>query len=194
MCLTTVNSSSQKWRVYIPLGAILFWGCASDSLCTLYLPACKVELSYAIQVSVAVSLVRWTLLFSFACWFILPETDCSNFILPKTDHYNTILFPNDYCNHRNVITVKSLCSDAHGCQSPVTDQLKSQKTDCSNPHQDLGPIKMLFWSPRVPFFFYDAADKLAIAFPPLFKPQVSSKHRHADKSIRIAGAPCFGWS
>ena len=120
------------------------------------------------QVSVAVSLVFWTLLFSCVCWFILPETECSNFILPKTDHYNAILFPNDYCNHRNVIRVKSSCSDAHGCQSPVTDLLKSQKTDCSNPHQDLGPIKMQFWSPRVPFFLW-CCGQACHCFPTTFQ-------------------------
>ena len=33
-------------------------------------------------------------------------------------------------------------SDAHFHQSPVIDQLKSQKTNCSIPHQDLGLIEM----------------------------------------------------
>ena len=33
-------------------------------------------------------------------------------------------------------------SDAYFCRSLVLDQLKSQKTDCSNPHQDIGPSKI----------------------------------------------------
>ena len=38
------------------------------SLCTLYLLVCQVELPQAIQVSVAVSLVWWTLSTPFVCW------------------------------------------------------------------------------------------------------------------------------
>ena len=49
-------------------------------------------------------------------------------------------------------------SDAYFCRSLVLDQLKSQKTDCSNIHHDRGPIKMQFWwscvSTPTPTFFF----------------------------------------
>ena len=44
-------------------------------------------------------------------------------------------------------------SDALFRRSPVTERLKSQKTDCSNPHQDLGPIKITVLVVHVPLYF-----------------------------------------
>ena len=41
---------------------------------------------------------------------------------------------------------------AHFRRSPDIDRLKSQKTDCSNPPQDLGPIKIQFRWSSVPLF------------------------------------------
>ena len=37
---------------------------------------------------------------------------------------------------------KCISSDAHFCWSPVIDQLKSQKTDCSNSRKDFGLIEI----------------------------------------------------
>ena len=37
------------------------------------------------------------------------------------------------------------CSDVHFCRCLVIDQLKSPKTDSSNPYQDIGPNKTHFW-------------------------------------------------
>ena len=41
-------------------------------------------------------------------------------------------------------------SGAHLHRSQVIDRLKSKETDCSNPLQNFGPIKILFWWSRVP--------------------------------------------
>ena len=86
-------------------------------------------------------------------------------------------------------------SDAHFCRSLFIDRLKSQKADCSNPHQDIGLITVLVVSCPIFFIFYDAADKPSCCcFPTRPKPEVSIKHRHVDKCILSTGAPCFGWS
>ena len=63
----------------------------------------------------------------------------------------------------------SLCwSDARQwCTYPSVSnhrRIKSQKTDCSNPPQDLSLIKTQFWWSRVPLFC-GAADKRAIISP-----------------------------
>ena len=57
------------------------------------------------------------------------------------------------------------CSDPHFCLSLGINWLKSRKTDCSNPHQDCGPIEVTVLVVLCPFFFY-SADKPAIDFPP----------------------------
>ena len=46
-----------------------------------------------------------------------------------------------------------LYSDAHFLWFPVTDRLKSPKSDSSNPPQDLGPIKTQFWWSHVQLHF-----------------------------------------
>ena len=47
------------------------------------------------------------------------------------------------------------------------DRLKFQMAECSNPPQDLGPIKDTVLVVSFPVVvFYDAADKPAIVFPP----------------------------
>ena len=43
-------------------------------------------------------------------------------------------------------------SDTYFHWFPVMDQIKSKKTDCSNPHQNFGLIKIQFWWSRDPFF------------------------------------------
>ena len=59
------------------------------------------------------------------------------------------------------------CSDAHFCRSPVTDRLKSRKTLCSNPHQDLGAIKYSSCGLVSHCFCeYDAVDKPVAVFLP----------------------------
>ena len=70
-------------------------------------------------------------------------------------------------------------SEAHFRRSPVIDRLKFQTTDCSNPHQDFGPIEAQFWSSRVPFF-YDTVNKPAIVFPPNASLS-SAQNRRVDK-------------
>ena len=78
--------------------------------------------------------------------------------------------------------------------SPVIDRLKSPKTNCSQPLEDHGLIKIQFWWSCCPIF-YDAADQPSCYyFPQKFKPQVSAKHWCVDKCVQTAGAPCLGWS
>ena len=69
--------------------------------------------------------------------------------------------------------------------SLVIGRLKSQKTDCSKPHQDLGRIRIQFWRHGDPLF---SPTKIN------FKPQVTAKHTLVDRCIQTARAPCFGWS
>ena len=66
-------------------------------------------------------------------------------------------------------------SDAHFRLSPVTDRLKCQKTNCSNPSQDLGPIKIQFgWCPVS--LFLPCRGHAGYCFATKFKPQVNDKH------------------
>ena len=98
--------------------------------------------------------------------------------------------------HDNTVESRSYNdSDAHFRRSPVIDRLKFQTTDCSNPHQDFGPIEAQFWSSRVPFF-YDTVNKPAIVFPPNASLS-SAQNRRVDKKKNVhktAGAQCFSWS
>ena len=55
------------------------------------------------------------------------------------------------------VCLSNICSDAHLHQSPVREWLKSPKTDCSNPHQDLGPIGITVLVVSCPI--YDAAER-----------------------------------
>ena len=55
-------------------------------------------------------------------------------------------------------------SDTHFCQTPVIDHWKSQKTDYSNPHQDLGLIKLQFRLLLVSCPFVIPLDNPAILF------------------------------
>ena len=87
----------------------------------------------------------------------------------------------------------SWSSDAHFHQSPVIGWLKSQKTDCSNPHQDLGLIEIKFWWFHVPLFSW-CWGQAFYCLPTEFKPQVSAKDRGVEKCIWTAWAPCSGWS
>ena len=62
-------------------------------------------------------------------------------------------------------------------------KLKSPKTECSNPHQDLGPIKIQFWWSHVPLFL-QYCGQVCHCFPTKFKPKISAKHSHVDDSIQ----------
>ena len=85
-----------------------------------------------------------------------------------------------------------IVSNAHVCQSLVIDQFNSQTTDCSNPHQDLGPIEIWFLWSGAPLFLC-AVDKPAIIFLPNHA-SGQPKDRHSDKCIWTTGAPCSSWS
>ena len=83
------------------------------------------------------------------------------------------------------------------CRCPVTDQLKSRKTDCSNTPQDLWPIKIQFWGSRVPVvfvvvFFLVPRTNL-ILFTNKIEASVQSDGR-VDQCSRTSEAPCSGWS
>ena len=79
-------------------------------------------------------------------------------------HYRSCLGKTDYRVLGTYALNKS--SDVHFRRSPVIDQLKSYKTDCSNTHQDLGQIKIQFWWSHIPFFTTLWTVLAAIAFPP----------------------------
>ena len=49
------------------------------------------------------------------------------------------------CSGDDSVVFNIVPSDAHCCQSLVIDWLKSQRSDCSNPHQDLSLIRIQFW-------------------------------------------------
>ena len=70
-------------------------------------------------------------------------------------HTETCTCPHTFTphvQHIDTLTHSHASSNAHFRQSPVIDQLKSPKTDCSNSHQDPSPIKIQFWWSRVPLF------------------------------------------
>ena len=73
-----------------------------------------------------------------------------------------------------------------------SDWLKSQKTDCSNPPQDFGPIKIQFWWSRVPLFLR-CRRQAYYYFPTKFTPLFSARDS-VDQCILTAEAPCLGWS
>ena len=99
------------------------------------------------------------------------------------------------------MTVQNACvelwyvsnSDAHFRGSPIIDWLKSPKTDCSNPLQDLGLIKIGLWWSRVPLFLR-CCGQTCCYFPTKFKPRFSVKDRRVDQCIWTAEAPRYGWS
>ena len=62
------------------------------------------------------------------------------------------------------------------------DWLKSQKTDCSNPQQDLGPIKIQFWWFRVPLFLW-CCGQACYYFPTKFKPRFGTKDECVEQGI-----------
>ena len=94
-----------------------------------------------------------------------------------------------------------LNSDAHFRQSPVTDQLKSPKTNCPNPPQDLGPIKIWFWWSHVRLFLW-CHGQACCYFPTKFKPQFSAKKTDVLTSasgpqrhhVLAEVAMCSAWS
>ena len=77
---------------------------------------------------------------------------------------------------------------AHFRRSHVTDRLKSQKTDCSNPPQDL---EIQFWWSHVPLLVR-CHRQACCYFQTKFKPWFSAKVRHVDKLIRTTEDPRFG--
>ena len=81
----------------------------------------------------------------------------------------------------------------HISMSPVTDQLKSHKTECSNSPQDLGQMKIQFWWSCVPLFLW-CCRQTCYYFHTKFKLQFSAKDWCVDQRIQTAEAPCFGWS
>ena len=83
-------------------------------------------------------------------------------------------------------------SDAHFHQSPVII-IKSPKTDCSNPPQDLSRIKIQLWWSHVPVFLWFRR-QACYHFPTKFRPWFSAKDRCVDQCIKNTEAPCFGWS
>ena len=85
-----------------------------------------------------------------------------------------------------------MTSKAHFRQSPVIDRLKSQKTNYSNPPQDLGLIKIQLWWSRVPLLLW-CHGQACCHFPTKFKPQFIAKDIRLDQCIRTAETPCFGW-
>ena len=95
--------------------------------------------------------------------------------------------------YENKATNERLFSVAHFCRFLVIDRLKSQKTNCSNPPQDLSRIKVQFWWPSVPLFLW-CCRQACDYFPTRFKPQFSAKDRCVDQCIRTTESPCFGWS
>ena len=105
----------------------------------------------------------------------------------KNQQYNKIQHGWKYKQRR-------IISDAHFRRSPVIDRLKSQKTDCSNPRQDLGPIKIHFWWSYVPLFL-QCHGQACNYLPTKFKPRFSAKDRRVvDLCIRTAETPSFSWS
>ena len=72
-------------------------------------------------------------------------------------------------------------SDAHFYWSPVIDWLKSPKTDCSNSHQDLGPIIIKYSSGGLILLFLWCCGQAYYCFPAKFKPQtVQNAHVLAE--------------
>ena len=74
-------------------------------------------------------------------------------------------------------------SDAHFHQSPVTGQLKVKETNCTNLHQNLGPIKVQFWW-SVPLFLWFHR-QACYCFHTIFKPQVSANTSVLTNASRL---------
>ena len=83
-------------------------------------------------------------------------------------------------------------TDAHFHRPLVIDWFKSWKIDCSNPPQDLGPIKVQFWWSWVLLFAW-CHGQACYHFPMMFMPQFTRKDRLVDLCIWTAEA-CFGRS
>ena len=79
-------------------------------------------------------------------------------------------------------------SDAHFNWFPATDRLKSQKTNCSNPPQDLGLIKIQFWWSHVPLFLW-CHGQACYYFPTKFKPWFRTQSQFMIRSNFTAAVP-----
>ena len=86
-----------------------------------------------------------------------------------------------------------LCQWCTFFSSSVIGQLKSPKTDWSNPHQDVGASKIQFWWSHVPLLLW-CRRQACRSFPTKFKPQISEEHWHVDESTQTVETPCCGWS
>ena len=88
-------------------------------------------------------------------------------------------------------------NDAHFWRFPVIDRLKSQKTDCFNPHQNLGPIEIRFWwSHLCPIvFMVPRTSPLKVL---LFPNEIWASGQHKRQTCWQVHLDCrgtrFGWS
>ena len=85
-------------------------------------------------------------------------------------------------------------SNEHFCRSLVTDKLKSQKTGCSNPHQDPSPIKIQFWWSHVQLYLECCWQADLIFLPNSGLMSALTQDMLTCASQLNEGELCFDWS
>ena len=114
----------------------------------------------------------------------------ANDVVPLTDEEDSIKLVHPFWLPVQIMSKfpENSSTDVHFCWSPVIDRLKSSKTYCSKPHQDLGLIQKQFWWSHVPFFTTMLRTSLATTgycFPNAFK--VSGQQQNTDVLISTSG-------